>query len=305
VKFFGKGSPIQLYCSQANVNTHHKLKAKLKSSIESGTDLEYTDPETNATAKLSDDDIFEINAFQPFKAAMQNETGPKRTHQVDITRFFSNDFTSYLGDYDPDDPDEYEYCMAKAALATATHEANKLHEAQMKQLASTTANAMTAGGTTDTTSSSGGSSSGGGVIPTIDPLAMKKKALKKTETPDYNAYTPFKNDDDFLSWWKAFVNTATLHGFKNQLDPTYVPITADEKEIFVLRQKHLYAILNKILPTSKSLDLLRDHISDTNAQKVLSELQKHQTDSILATRRGRECLQSILTARMDPNRPRS
>ena len=190
MKFFGKGSPIQLYCSQANVNTHHKLKAKLKSSIESGTDLEYTDPETNATAKLSDDDIFEINAFQPFKAAMQNETGPKRTHQVDITRFFRNDFTSYLGDYDPDDPDEYEYCMAKAALATATHEANKLHEAQMKQLASTTANAMTAGGTTDTTSSSGGSSSGGGVIPTIDPLATEKKALKKAETPDSNAYTP-------------------------------------------------------------------------------------------------------------------
>ena len=163
-----------------------------------------------------------------------------------------------------------------------------MHEAKMKQLASTRANAMTTGGTTDTTSSSGGSSSGGGVIPTIDPLATKKKALKKAETPDYNAFALLNHDDDFSSWWKAFVNTATLQGFKNQLDPTYVPITADEKEIFALRQKHLYAILNKILLTSKSLDLLRDHISDTNAQKVLSELQKHHTDFIVATRRARE-----------------
>ena len=116
---------------------------------------------------------------------MQNETGPKRTHPVDITQFSHNDFTNYLGDYDPDDPDEYDYCMVKAALAT--HEATALHEAKMKQLASTStrANAMTTGGITDTTSSSGGSSSGGGVvIPTIDPLATEKKALKKAETPD-------------------------------------------------------------------------------------------------------------------------
>ena len=53
---FGDGSPTQLYCSQAKVNTHRKLKAKLKRSIESGTALEYTDPETNATVKLSEDD---------------------------------------------------------------------------------------------------------------------------------------------------------------------------------------------------------------------------------------------------------
>jgi hypothetical protein len=81
---FRESSAVKQYCSQANVNNHRKLKARLKSSIESGTDLEYTASETSATVKLSEDVIFEINAFQSFKAAMQNETGPKRTHPVDI-----------------------------------------------------------------------------------------------------------------------------------------------------------------------------------------------------------------------------
>ena len=88
---FRESSAVKQYCSQANVNNHRKLKARLKSSIESGTDLEYTASETSATVKLSEDVIFEINAFQSFKAAMQNETGPKRTHPVDITQFSHND----------------------------------------------------------------------------------------------------------------------------------------------------------------------------------------------------------------------
>ena len=49
---------------------------------------------------------------------MQNETGPKRTHPVDITEYSRNDYKSYLDAYDPDDPDEYDYHMAKAATAT-------------------------------------------------------------------------------------------------------------------------------------------------------------------------------------------
>ena len=125
---------------------------------------------------------------------MQNEIGPKKACPLDITELSRADFPCYYltDDYDEDNLDKYNNKQATESLASnrALQEATALHEAQMKQLASTTANAMTAGGTTDTTSSSGGSSSGGGVIPTIDPLATEKKALKKAETPDSNAYTP-------------------------------------------------------------------------------------------------------------------
>ena len=130
------------------------------------------------------------------------------------------------------------------------------------------------------------------------------KALNKIGVPDSKQFVPLKRDDDYATWLKGFLNTATIQGFKNQLDPLYVPNTADEKKVFDLRQRHLYAILTKILLTSKGIDLLRDHVSDTDAQKVLSELKKHQTDSVIASRRGRECLQEILHARIDPNQNR-
>ena len=129
------------------------------------------------------------------------------------------------------------------------------------------------------------------------------KALNKAGVPDWKQFVPLKHDDDYATWLKSrFLNTATLQGFKNHLDPLYVPSTPEEQKIFDLRQKHLYNILTKILLTSKSIDLLCDHVSDTDhAQKVLSELKKHQTDSIIATRRKRECLQAILHARINPN----
>ena len=101
----GETSATEQYCRQAGVINHRKFRAKLKDSIDNGTDLEYTDSVTNTTAKLSEEGIFEIKAFQSFKAYMQNETGPKRTHPVDITKFSRNDYTSYLDDYDQDDPD--------------------------------------------------------------------------------------------------------------------------------------------------------------------------------------------------------
>jgi len=85
------------------------------------------------------------------------------------------------------------------------------------------------------------------------------------------------------------------------LDPKYVPSAPEEKEVFDIRQQHLYDILNKILLTPKGKDILSDYILDNNAQKVLSELKEHQTDSAIATHPKRECLQEILHARINPN----
>jgi len=85
------------------------------------------------------------------------------------------------------------------------------------------------------------------------------------------------------------------------LNPNYAPSTPEEKEVFDIRQQHLYDILNKILLTPKGKVLLSDHILDNNAKKVLSELKEHQTESVIASRRQRECLQQILNSRIDPN----
>ena len=103
-KIWRAGSPIELYCSHNDVTNHRKLNARLKT----GDELEYIDPATGASAKLSEDDIFEINEIPSFKNYMQNETGPKKACPLDITELSRYDFTCYLtDDYDEDNPDKY------------------------------------------------------------------------------------------------------------------------------------------------------------------------------------------------------
>ena len=81
-EFFGVGSPIYQYCIHYKIKFHRKLRAKLKN----GDELEYVD-ETGATVKLSEDDIYEINAIPSFRAYMQNELGPRLQFSLDITKY--------------------------------------------------------------------------------------------------------------------------------------------------------------------------------------------------------------------------
>ena len=65
-EFFGVGSPIYQYCIHYKIKFHRKLRAKLKN----GDELEYVD-ETGDTVKLSEDDIYEINAITSFKTIQE------------------------------------------------------------------------------------------------------------------------------------------------------------------------------------------------------------------------------------------
>ena len=133
-EFFGVGSPIYQYCIHYKIKFHRKLRAKLKDGYD-----EYVD-ETGATVKLSEDDIYEINAITSFKNFMQNETGPKKTCPLDITEFSRNDFTGYLNyDYDENNPDKYSNKQANESLAARERRAaaraldKEKHEAEMKK----------------------------------------------------------------------------------------------------------------------------------------------------------------------------
>jgi hypothetical protein len=109
-EFFGVGSPIYhntADCIHNKIKLHRKLKAKLKD----GDELEYVD-EKGATVKLSEEDIYEVNAIPSFKNFMQNENGPKKACPLDITEFSRNDFTRYL-------TDDYDKEIIRTSIATS------------------------------------------------------------------------------------------------------------------------------------------------------------------------------------------
>jgi hypothetical protein len=99
--------------------------------------LEYPDG-TGTDVKLSDEDIKEVIALEPFRNHLQDEVGLKTKHPVDFTNYLREDFLRYLDyEYDPDHPTKYDQ-----TLALATQLGTEKNEAEMKKLASTTANAM-------------------------------------------------------------------------------------------------------------------------------------------------------------------
>ena len=291
---FGVDTPAQLLCFENGITNLRKFKVKFRNI----RNLEYTDSTTNTKVKLSDDDYEELEAFVPFKNHLQNELGVVSKNPVDITQYSREDFLRYYDNvYDVDNPTQYDQALAQTA---------EKHAEEMKILAARTANAMTTTvGTTTTTNTGGGSSSGstsgGGVTNPVDHYKAELKALKKAGVPDVKKYIELTSDDSYSTWEKKFTNTAKLQGFGNLLNPIYAPSTPEEKEVFNTRQQHLYDILNKILLTPKGRDILSNHIVDNNAQKVLIELKEHQTESVIASRRRRECLQQILNSRIDPN----
>ena len=110
--FGGVGSRIYQYCVYYKVKFHRKLRAKLKN----GDELEYVD-ETGATVKLSEDDIYKINAIPSFRAYMQNELGTRLQFSLDITKYSREDFLRYLeGTYDPENPDKYDIKLASHSV---------------------------------------------------------------------------------------------------------------------------------------------------------------------------------------------
>jgi len=106
--FFGVGSPCQLLCSQNNINSHRKLRARWKNIC----DLEYIDHITGTKAKLSDDDFYEISALQSVINNMQNDTGPIESWPIDITDFSRDDFLDYLEYFVPYNPTKYDSTLS-------------------------------------------------------------------------------------------------------------------------------------------------------------------------------------------------
>ena len=80
MSLFGAGSAFQLLCSHHSIITHRKMKGKLKNMH----DLEYLDPTSNTLKKLSEEELDEVQAFQPFMNALQNDTGQSRFIQLTL-----------------------------------------------------------------------------------------------------------------------------------------------------------------------------------------------------------------------------
>jgi hypothetical protein len=78
-----------------------------------------------------------------------------------------------------------------------------------------------------------------------DPLGEYRRGVRR----DPNALVFLKEDKQWDSWEQSTVAQAQAQDMSDVLDSTFVPATPEANELFVEKQKFVYAIFDKILLT--------------------------------------------------------
>ena len=106
--------------------------------------------------------------------------------------------------------------------------------------------------------------------------------LKKYIKRDQTLFPTLKDEKYQDSWHRSFVNQCRAQDLEEITNPTYVPQTVEEQEIFEWKQKWVYAVLESKVLISKGKEIVRRHEKDANAQLAYKEILAHHTSSTSA-----------------------
>ena len=103
------------------------------------------------------------------------------------------------------------------------------------------------------------------------------------------------------TWHRSFESQARAQNFFEVLDPSYVPVSVEEKDLFNEKLKYVYAILEQKVLTDRGKGFIREHASDYNAQKVYQKLVDYHLRSTKAMIDSSSTLSYITSVRLGNN----
>jgi hypothetical protein len=126
-----------------------------------------------------------------------------------------------------------------------------------------------------------------------DPISEYRRNIRR----DPNAFTILKEDKQWDSWQRSTIAQARAQDMSDVLDGGFVPTTSEDMELFMMKQKFFYAVLEKTLLTDKGKALVRHYASTFDAQKVYSELSAYASSSTVASMAASELLAYITSVK--------
>ena len=123
--------------------------------------------------------------------------------------------------------------------------------------------------------------------PTVNDL---KKYIKRNQT----LFPTLKDEKCQDSWHRSFVNQCRAQDLEEIINLNCTPQIVEEQEIFMWKQKWVYAVLESKVLTSKGKEIVRCHDKDASAQLAHTELFAHHTSSTSAQIAARD-IQSYFT----------
>jgi hypothetical protein len=123
---------------------------------------------------------------------------------------------------------------------------------------------------------------------------MFKRGIKR----EHSVYPVLKDELWNDIWHRSLANQARAQDVHDVLDPTYVPSTPSEVDLFQEKNKFLYAVLESKVETAKGKASMRKHESAFDAKKAYDELQEHHLKSTKASLTSIKILGYITSAKI-------
>ena len=130
--------------------------------------------------------------------------------------------------------------------------------------------------------------------PKHDPVHEFRRGIKR----DITYFTALKDDAAWDNWNRTTIAQARAQDVADVLDSTYKPTDPLAKELFVEKQKYMYAVFERTLLTDKGKALVRQHQATFDAQKIYSELSQYALQSTKATMDASTILSYLTTAKL-------
>jgi len=124
-------------------------------------------------------------------------------------------------------------------------------------------------------------------------------AFRKTIRRDPAHFTVFSDRNEWASWQLAFEATARAQDLQDLLNPTYVPSTSDERDVFDAKQQYMFSVFVRTLLTDEGKTLVRRHMANYNAQLIYKELKEYHNKSIHSEIKGSSILNFLSSFRLN------
>jgi hypothetical protein len=110
------------------------------------------------------------------------------------------------------------------------------------------------------------------------PADLFRRGIKR----DPSLFPTLKDERFNDQWHRSFVNQARAQDVSDVLDANYKPSTQNDKDLFVEKQKYVYAILETKVLTDKGKSIVRGYETTFDAQKAYKDLVDHHLKSTKA-----------------------
>ena len=121
-----------------------------------------------------------------------------------------------------------------------------------------------------------------------------RKGIKR----EPSLFTELKQDIAINNWQQDTVAMAQSQGCSDVLDPSYLPQTGEQKELFRFQNVYMYSVFIKTLITDKGRELVHLHKSDSNAQAIFSALITFYTRNVVGQDKQSQQLSYLTTTRL-------